>query len=116
MSTANEDAPAATCSGGTPRSREVSCVPVYEMLSPLLGDPDLIPGTPVWCQLDDTDPAKWQAVLWAAVWWAVGQDARQATLTDAAHEIADITDWSAVAKNIRTGRGPAYIERRKEIA
>ncbi len=106
-----EDAPAER-GGGTPRSREVSCIPVYELLSPLLGNPDLIPGTPVWCELDDTDPAKWQAILWAAVWWAVGQDTRQAALSDAAHEIADITDWSAVAQQIRSGRGRAYIPRR----
>ena len=61
---------------GTP-SREVKFYPVYEMLSPMLADPRLIPGTPVWCQLDDTDPAKWQAILWSAVWWAIAEECRR---------------------------------------
>lgn len=93
-------------------SRQVSFEPVYELLSPLLGDPGLIPGTPVWCQLDDTDPAKWQAVLWAALWWTVAQDARQAAQSDAAREISAATDWSALARRIAQGRGHAYIPRR----
>ena len=111
----NEDAPAQR-GGGTPQSREVSCVPVYQLLSPLLGDPSLIPGTPVWCELDDTDPAKWQAILWAAVWWTVDQDARQAAAGDASRELASAADWSEIAQHIRTGRGKSYIPRRKEIA
>ena len=98
---------------GSPASRQVSFEPVYELLSPLLGDPGLIPGTPVWCQLDDTDPAKWQAVLWAAVWWTVAQDARQAAQSDASREISAAADWSALAQRIRGRSGSAYIPRRK---
>jgi hypothetical protein len=97
-------------------SRQVSAFDVYELLSPLLGEPSLIPGTPVWCQLPDTDPAKWSAVLWAAVWWSVAEDARQAELADASTEISRAENWSAVAWSnlqrtnaIRTG---AYIERK----
>ncbi|MCA4722618.1 DUF2742 domain-containing protein [Mycolicibacterium fortuitum] len=97
---------------GPPASRQVSFEPVYQLLSPLLGDPGLIPGTPVWCQLDDTDPAKWQAVLWAAVWWTLAQDARQAAQSDAAREISTAADWSALARRIAQGRGHAYIPRR----
>jgi len=107
----NTDAPADR-GGGAPSSRQVTYLPVYELLSPLLGDPGLIPGSPVWCQLDDTDPAKWQAILWAAVWWAVDQDTRQAALSDASREISAAADWSAIAKQIRAGRGDSYIPRK----
>lgn len=96
---------------GTPASRQVSFEPVYELLSPLLGDPGLIPGTPVWCQLDDTDPAKWQAVLWAAVWWTVAQDARQAAQSDASREVCAAGGWTALSRRIAQGRGN-YIPRK----
>lgn len=106
----DEGAPTAT-GGGTP-SRQVWFLPIYELLSPLLGDPGLIPGTPVWCELEDTDPAKWQAILWAAVWWAVGQDSRQVAIDQAAESIAAAEDWAAVARRVRTGRGNSYIARK----
>jgi hypothetical protein len=86
---------------------------VYELVSPLLGNPDVIVGTPVWCQLEDTDPAKWQAVLWAAVWWALAADIRQATLADASREISSVAAWSEIAQRVRSGRGNAHIPRLK---
>jgi Protein of unknown function (DUF2742) len=91
-------------------SRQVAYLPVYELLSPLLGDPALIPGTPVWCQLDGTDPAKWQAVLWAAVWWAIAEDARQAAKVDASKAVASSENWGAVARSVRSRSG-VYIPR-----
>lgn len=94
--------------GGTPPSRQVSYLAVYELVSPLLGDPCLIPGTPVWCQLEDTDPAKWQAVLWAAVWWSLAADTHQAALADASREISRSAQWSRVGR----GRTDAYIPRK----
>jgi hypothetical protein len=100
---------------GSPASKQITYLPVYELVSPLLGDPDVLPGTPVWCQLEDTDPAKWKAILWAAVWWCVEQDARQAAMAEASKAIAASADWSAVAQRVRNGRGPAYIKR-KEVA
>lgn len=102
---------------GFPASRQVAYLPVYELLSPLLGNPGLIPGSPAWCQLHDSDPTKWQAILWAAVWWTVDQDTRQSALAAASHEIASAADWPAVSRRIRAGRGPAYIPRLpKEVA
>ncbi|MCQ4359661.1 DUF2742 domain-containing protein [Mycobacterium gordonae] len=86
-------------------SRQVAYLPVYDMLHPLLGTPGLIPGTPVWCQLDDTDPSKWRAVLWAAVWWCLEQDARQAAMADASREISNAADWSGVSREIRRRSG-----------
>ncbi|MEZ0341527.1 DUF2742 domain-containing protein [Mycobacterium sp. pV006] len=89
---------------GAGSSRAVTFYPVYQMLSPLLGDPGLIPGTPVWCQLDDTDPAKWQAVLWAAVWWALNEDCRQDAISEAGADISAAEDWSAVARQVQRRR------------
>lgn len=83
---------------GAGASREVSFYPVYQLLSPLLGDPSLIPGTPVWAALDDTDPVKWQAILWAAVWWAVAEDARQEAIDEAGEEISAAEDWALASR------------------
>ncbi len=95
---------------GTPASRQVSYLTVYELVSPILGDPGLIPGTPAWCQLDEADPAKWQAVLWAAVWWSLAADTRQEALADASREISAAAAWSTIGRD----RGRAYI--RREVA
>lgn len=81
-------------------SRQVAWTAVYRLLSPLLGDPHLIPGTPVWAQLEDTDPAKWQAILWAAVWWAVGEDARQEAVAEAGAQISAAENWAAVSQQV----------------
>ncbi|MFN8090552.1 MAG: DUF2742 domain-containing protein [Mycobacterium sp.] len=100
-------------------SRQVAYLPVYEMLLPLLGDPGLVPGTPQWCALADDNPDKWRAVLWSAVWWALSEDVRQASLVDASHEIACGTDmnWHALARRVVQGRGSAYMPRQpKEVA
>ena len=91
---------------GAGSSREVNFYPVYRLLSPLLGDAGLIPGTPAWCQLEDTDPAKWQAILWAAVWWAVGEEIRQDAIADAGEQVWAGEDWSRVA---------SHVQRRREI-
>ena len=88
---------------GTP-SREVKFYPVYEMLSPMLADPRLIPGTPVWCQLDDADPAKWQAILWSAVWWAIAEECRQDAIAEAGEQIAAAEDWGDVARQVQRRR------------
>lgn len=105
--------------GGDPvrtDSRQINYLSVYEFLAPQLADPDLIPGTPAWVQLDDADSAKWRAVLWAAVWWSLDQDTHQAAAAAASKAIAAAEDWPAVARHIHRGRGAAYIPRRREIA
>lgn len=89
---------------GAGTSREVRFYPVYELLSPLLADPSLIPGTPVWCELSDTDPAKWQAVLWAAVWWAVGEECRQDAIAAAGEQISASENWRQVARQVQRRR------------
>jgi hypothetical protein len=91
-------------------SRQVAYLPVYELVSPLLGDRGPIPGTPAWCQLDDNDPEKWRAVLRAGVWWTLNEDARQAALADASREISGSTDWPQISRTIRCRSG-IYIPR-----
>lgn len=93
-------------------SRQVSYLPVYELLAPHLADPGLIPGTPAWVQLDDADDAKWRAVLWTAVWWALDQEVRQENLADASKAVAAAEPWPAIAQYIHSGRGNAYVPRR----
>jgi hypothetical protein len=83
-------------------SRQIAYLTVYELISPILGQPGLIPGTPAWCELDDEDPEKWRAVLWAAVWWCVDHEARQEAMADAGREISSAADWSAVSRGIRS--------------
>ncbi|MDW5612082.1 DUF2742 domain-containing protein [Mycolicibacterium sp. D5.8-2] len=85
---------------GAGASREVNFYPVYQFLSPLLADPSIILGTPVWTQLDDTDPVKWQAILWAAVWWAVTEDARQQAIAEAGEAIWEGSNWSDAARTL----------------
>ncbi|QZT56761.1 DUF2742 domain-containing protein [Mycolicibacterium austroafricanum] len=89
---------------GAGASREVSFYPVYQLLSPLLADPSLIPGTPVWAALDDTDPVKWQAILWAAMWWTVAEDARQEAIAEAGEAIWEGGDWSDAARRLMRRR------------
>lgn len=89
---------------GTPSSREVDLYSVYQFLAPHLGDPRWIPGTPSWSQLEDTDPAKWSAVLWAAIWWAVGEEARQDAITQAGEAIWEGEDWAQVSQTVRRRR------------
>lgn len=88
-------------------NRQVAWSEVYELVAPLLGEPGLVPGTPAWCALDDTAPAKWQAILWAAVWWAVEQDAIQDALAEASRAISSAADWPLIGRP----RGSAYIPR-----
>lgn len=93
-------------------SRQVAYLPVYELVAPLLGRPGLVPGTPQWVALDDTDPAKWRAIMWSAVWWAVAEDGRQAALADASREISTAADWPGLASAIHRRRtSAAYIPR-----
>lgn len=84
--------------GGT--SREVNCFAVHRFLAPHLGDPDVIPGTPSWTQLPDDDAAKWRAVLWSAMWWAISEDARQNAIADAGEQVSAAQDWSQVSRDV----------------
>lgn len=88
--------------GGT--SREVNLFAVHQFLAPHLGDPDVIPGTPSWTQLPDDDSAKWRAVLWAAMWWAVAEDARQNAVAEAGQQISAAENWRVRARDVQRRR------------
>ncbi|PQM52032.1 DUF2742 domain-containing protein [Mycolicibacter virginiensis] len=95
----------------------------------------LAAGTPQWCQLDDHHPDKLAAVLAAGVHHALRVDLAQEAAADASKTIGaaglltaaagsgpaasepvlrQSENWSAVARQIRAGRGPAYVPRHKE--
>ncbi|MFN8102753.1 MAG: DUF2742 domain-containing protein [Mycobacterium sp.] len=88
-------------------SRQVAYLPVFELVAPLLGDPGVIPGTPQWVGLPDDNPDKWRAILWAAVWWTVAEDARQAAMAEASRSVAASANWSQIGKP----RPGSYVER-----
>ena len=85
---------------GAGSSREVNLFAVHQFLAPHLGNPDVIPGTPSWTQLPNGDSAKWRAVLWAAMWWAVAEDARQDAVAEAGQAISGADNWSVVAQQV----------------
>lgn len=91
-------------------SRAVAWQPVHALVEPFLGEPGLAPGTPPWNALDARDPRKWQAVLWASVWWAVAEDARQTAMAQTSRDIATAADWRRIAQRAIQRRG-VYIPR-----
>lgn len=88
-------------------SRQVNLFAVFDFLARFLGDPGLIPGTPAWVALPDDHPDKWRSILWAAIWWAVAEDARQAAMAEASKAVAGSADWTKVGRP----RSAAYVER-----
>lgn len=90
--------------GGAGSSREVNLFAVHQFLAPHLGDPDYIVGTPSWTQLPDDDSAKWRAILWACMWWAIGENLRQEAIADAGEQISEAEDWRATARQVQRRR------------
>jgi hypothetical protein len=70
-------------------------------------------GTPAWCALADDDPRKLAAVLELGVHMALKIDAEQTARAEASQAVSSAADWTAVARTTRTGRGAAYIPRRR---
>ncbi|MGP3708766.1 DUF2742 domain-containing protein [Gordonia paraffinivorans] len=77
-------------------------------------------GSPEWCALADTDPAKLVAVLTAGTRMVLEEqldalDARRRAAKDAALEVSEAVDWSAQARRIRdradARRSGTYIDR-----
>jgi hypothetical protein len=88
-----------------------------------IGAPVVLPvaGSAEWCALDDADDRKSAALLVAGSRWVLQQqldqlDAGRAARKDAATEISQARDWSAVAKRIRdrddAHRRGAFIPRK----
>lgn len=97
-------------------SRQVAWWPVHEFLAALLAQANTAPplaGTPAWCALADTDPAKLLALAQAGEHAVLRWETDQEHRTEASHAVAASTDWPALARRIQRGRGPAYIPRKK---
>ncbi|WP_131813251.1 DUF2742 domain-containing protein, partial [Mycolicibacterium fortuitum] len=75
-----------------------------------------LPGTPQWCQLADTDARKLLSLILGGVREALNHEVVQEHRAEASREICAAADWSAVARRIRSGRGDAYVPRRKRSA
>jgi hypothetical protein len=103
-------------------SREVSWFEVYSFVAPLLAGVDSWPaaGTPAWTALADDDPAKLAAVLEAGIRWALRIDTEQEILAQAARDVSQAADWSAIAASSRRHddavRSGAYIPMTREVA
>lgn len=93
-------------------SRQVDWWSVCEFVEPLLAQVGRWPvaGTPAWRQLDDTDPAKFAALLDAARHHALRVDTAQTALAEASHDVAGAADWAAIARDTRRRSG-VYIPR-----
>lgn len=90
-------------------SRSVSWWPVHEFLAALLDQSNHQPvaGSPAWCALADTDPAKLLALAAAGEHHVLRMEMAQERRAEASKSIAAAFDWQTVGR----GRGAAYIER-----
>jgi Protein of unknown function (DUF2742) len=80
-------------------SRQVSWWSVREFVQPYLDAVGSWPmaGTPAWCALDGTDPAKWAALLDGGQHWALRVETCQQACCEASRDISAADDWSRVA-------------------
>lgn len=92
-------------------NRQIAWFDVYQFVAPHLPSQIVLPGTPAWLDLDDTDPLKRRNLLWPVIWWCLEQDARQTALADASRQISTAAPWAALAQRIQNGRGDAFIRR-----
>ncbi|MEX7470587.1 DUF2742 domain-containing protein [Mycobacterium adipatum] len=97
---------------GSPASQQVSWWPTHEFITALVANANNLPiaGTPAWCALSDTDPAKLIALAAAGEHHVLRVETAQAALGEASKAVASVPDWRT------RPRGAAYIQRRKEIA
>ena len=93
-------------------SRTVDWYSVCLFVDPILAGVGSWPmaGSVTWQQLDDTDPAKWAALLDGARHHSLRIDTAQAALADASRAISGATDWRAIARQTQRRAG-VYIPR-----
>lgn len=96
-------------------SRQVNATEVYLFVDRMLKQLGIkhfpAAGIPAWSALDDDDPAKLAGVLVYAAPHAWQIEQVQEAVRDASRAISTAVDWSAVAQEIRTRQGSAYIRR-----
>ncbi|MEZ0052113.1 hypothetical protein ABIA30_003125 [Mycobacterium sp. MAA66] len=99
-------------------TRQVDFLIVHEFVAPILREVPAWPaaGTLLWARLEDTDPAKWAALLDAARYQALDLQIQQEHLDGAAKSIAVSQEWADVRRYSRRRaqaiRAGAYIPRR----
>ncbi|NOQ60687.1 DUF2742 domain-containing protein [Mycolicibacterium fortuitum] len=105
---------------GAPASQQVSWWPTHEFITAVVNKANVGPlptaGTPAWDALPDTDPRKLLALASAGEHWVLHTELAQEKRAEASRDIAAAGGWSALAKRMAQGRGPAYIPRRKKSA
>jgi hypothetical protein len=114
---------ASNLSGASRRSvssQQVSWWPVHTFVAEILDQVESWPmaGTPEWCALDRTDPAKWAALLDDAQHFALRRETLQEAHCEASRAVSGALDWSALAREIRQ-RADFYAARpwlRREVA
>jgi hypothetical protein len=84
-------------------SQQVSWWSVREFVAPILARVGSWPaaGTPAWCALDDTNPAKQAALYDAAQHWALRIDTCETAMAEASRDISAAADWPAIAREIQ---------------
>jgi Protein of unknown function (DUF2742) len=101
-------------------SQQVNWWTVHEYMAAALAAACSWPmaGTPEWCALNDSDPAKTAALFDAAQHWALRVETCQQAKCEAGRDISAAEDWSSISQEIRR-RNDFYAERpwlRREIA
>ena len=101
-----------TARRGVP-SQQVAWYEVHTYVAPILEAVGSWPmaGTPEWCALPDSDPAKLAALLDASRHWSVHLDSLQEASAEASRDVSGAADWSAVATAIFSHHNNAYIPR-----
>lgn len=116
MTSTKKEARPEIIGAGFPSSQQVTWFECHLFLAAVLDQANVGPlpvaGTPAWLELADGDPRKLLALAEAGVHRALAVDCEQAVRAEASSEIATADDWSAVARRVVQGRGPAYIPRK----
>jgi hypothetical protein len=86
---------------------------VHEWVQPYLEAAGPLPmvGSPGWCELDDTDPAKVAALFDAAQHWALRVETCQQARAETSRDISAAADWPAIGAEIYYRRISGRIPR-----
>ena len=93
-------------------SRQVSWLSVHEFVTAVLDQVNGWPmaGTPAWCSLGDSDPAKWAALLDGAQHWALRVETLQEAHAHAGRAVCGAVDWTKVSREVKQ-RNDFYASR-----
>lgn len=78
--------------------------------------PSPMPGTTAWLALPYDDPRRRIGLGWAALCWAIEQDAKQAAIAGASRAVSAAGDWAEIARAAAGRRSTSYIPRKDAAA